>query len=235
MSQPQQILAGVVDRHGLPRVALDSLTRLLQALAEEPDPHTTVAEPVRAAPVHVADSLSALALPELAAPTAIADIGAGPGFPGLPLAIARPSTRVDLLESQQRKTAVIARLAAAAGVPNARPVTARAEEWASASGREAYDAVTARAVAPLAVLAEYAAPLLRIGGALVAWKGARDPVEELAGATAAGQLGMRPLRVVAVEPYTGSHSRHLHLYLKESETPARYPRRAGMAAKRPLA
>jgi 16S rRNA (guanine527-N7)-methyltransferase len=110
----------------------------------------------------------------------------------------------------------------------------RAEEWAAGDGARAYDAVTARAVAPLAVLAEYAAPLLADGGVLVAWKGARDPEEERGGAAAAAQVGLTPRAVLPVTPYRASRNRHLHVYLKVRETPERFPRRPGMAAKKPL-
>ena len=104
--------------------------------------------------------------------------------------------QVDLIESAGRKTAVASRLAQAAELTNARAVTARAEEWAKlpaplGGGREAYDVVTARAVAPLAVLVEYAAPLLRTGGVLVAWKGARDAAEEAGGAQLRSACGWR--------------------------------------------
>jgi len=94
--------------------------------------------------------------------------------------------------------------------------------------------VTARALASLAVLVEYAAPLLRAGGALVAWKGARDPEEEHAGERAAREVGLQRGDVVPATPYEGSRNRHLHLYLKVRPTPDRFPRRPGVAAKRPL-
>jgi 16S rRNA (guanine527-N7)-methyltransferase len=212
---------------------------LLEALAAEPDPHTTVSSPAEAMDVHVADSLSGLEVDELARARRIADVGAGPGFPGLVLAIALPRARVDLIESTGRKTAVIDRLAQAARLSNARAVTARVEEWAAVpeaagGGAGAYDAVTARAVAALPVLVEYAAPLLRDGGVLVAWKGARSEGEEAAGAEAASIVGMEPERVLRVEPFPGARDRHLHVYRKISPTPGRYPRRAGMAVKRPL-
>jgi 16S rRNA (guanine527-N7)-methyltransferase len=184
--------------------------------------------------VHVADSLAALELPQLRQAQALADIGSGAGFPGLVLAAALPHARVDLIESARRKCEVIERLAAAAGIANARAVPARVEEWAAGEGREAYDVVTARALASLAVLVEYAAPLLRAGGALVAWKGARDPDEELAGERAAREVGLQRGDVVPVTPYEGSRNRHLHLYLKVRPTPERFPRRPGAAAKRPL-
>jgi 16S rRNA (guanine527-N7)-methyltransferase len=166
-------------------------------------------------------------------------VGAGAGFPGLVLAIALPEAAVDLIESARRKAAVIDRLRQAAQVDNARAVVARAEEWAKAppalgGGRETYDSVAARAVAPLAVLVEYAAPLLRPGGVLVAWKGARDEAEEELGRRAADEVGMALVDVRRVEPFEGAHNRHLHAYRKVASTPERFPRRAGMAAKRPL-
>jgi 16S rRNA (guanine527-N7)-methyltransferase len=102
-------------------------------------------------------------------------------------------------------------------------------------GGEAYEAVTARAVGSLALLVEYAAPLLRAGGVLVAWKGARDESEEAAGAAAAEKVGMAVKEVVSVRPYPASENRHLHVYRKIAPTPPEFPRRAGMARKRPLA
>jgi 16S rRNA (guanine527-N7)-methyltransferase len=187
----------------------------------------------------VADGLSGLEVGALRAARRIADVGAGAGFPGLVLAIALPEASVDLIESARWKAAVIDRLRQAAEVAGARAVVARAEEWAKAppalgGGREAYDAVTARAVAPLAVLVEYAAPLLRSEGVLVAWKGARDRAEEEAGAKAADEVGLAPLEVLRVEPFEGARNRHLHVYRKVAPTAERFPRRVGMAAKRPL-
>jgi 16S rRNA (guanine527-N7)-methyltransferase len=211
----------------------------VDALAAEPDPHTTVTDLEAALDVHIADSLSGLEVAELRDADRIADLGAGAGFPGLVLAIALPAARVDLIESARRKVAVIDRLARAAQVPNARSVVARAEEWARTppalgAGREAYDAVTARAVAPLAVLVEYAAPLLRMSGVLVAWKGARSPAEEGRGRGAADEVGLALADVLRVEPFEGARNRHLHVYRKVAPTPERLPRRPGMAAKRPL-
>jgi 16S rRNA (guanine527-N7)-methyltransferase len=221
-------------------VSRETIRRLLDALAAEPDPHTTVSDPKAARDVHVADSLSGLEVRELASARRIADIGAGAGFPGLVLAIALPRAQVDLVESVGRKTAVIDRLIRAAELSNARSITTRVEDFARVpealgGGREAYDAVTARAVGSLAVLVEYAAPLLREGGVLVAWKGARDQAEEAAGATAAAKVGMAPAEVLAVKPYPSSENRHLHVYRKIAPTSAGFPRRAGMARKRPLA
>ena len=213
---------------------------LLAALAAEPDPHTTVSDPEAALEVHVADSLSGLEIPELSSARRIADMGAGAGFPGLVLALALPRAEVDLIESAGRKTAVIDRLIQAAELANARSVTARVEDFARVpaplgGGREAYDAVIARAVGPLGLLVEYAAPLLRADGVLVAWKGARDEAQEAAGAAAAEKVGMAVKGVVPVQPYPASENRHLHVYRKIAPTPPEFPRRAGIARKRPLA
>jgi 16S rRNA (guanine527-N7)-methyltransferase len=181
---------------------------------------------------HLADSLVALELAEVRAATAAADLGSGAGFPGLPLAVALPEARVSCVESNGRKCAFIARAAEACGAGNAAVVHARAEEWAEGFG--ACDLITARALAPLAVVAEYAAPLLSLGGSLVAWRGRRDPEDEASGARAGAQLGLEPGPIVRVEPYPGALHRHLHLLRKVDATPDRFPRRPGMARKRPL-
>jgi 16S rRNA (guanine527-N7)-methyltransferase len=198
-----------------------------------------VSDPERAREVHVADSLSGLEVPSLASARRIADVGAGAGFPGLVLAVALPRARVDLIESVGRKAAVIDRLIQAAKVENARSVVARAEDWARVpvslgGGRAAYDAVTARAVAALPVLVEYAAPLLRESGVLVAWKGRVDDDELRLGRGAASEIGMSLEDVLSVEPFPGARDRHLHVFRKVAGTPERFPRRAGMAVKRPL-
>lgn len=224
-------------RYRLPSDAAGGFAAVLEALAREPDPHTTVSEVEEAVDIHVADSLSGLEVPELRSATWIADIGAGAGFPGLILAVALPRARVDMIESTSRKCAVIDRLTHAAGLDNeiVRALPMRAEERAAWGGSETYDVVTARAVAALPVLVEYAAPLLSMGGVLVAWKGARDAEEEARGAKAGVEVGLQAEGVVEVQPYAESRNRNLHVYRKVAVTPERFPRRAGMAVKRPLA
>ena len=204
------------------------MVALLDALAAEPDPPTTVADPVDG---HIADSLSVLPLLERS-PSRVADIGSGAGFPALPLAVAWPSSSFTLFESQRRHAAIAERLGRRAGLSNVRVLAVRVEE---APELEAFELVTARAVASLAVLVEYAAPLLVSGGLFVAWKGARDEAEERGGEVAAGMVGLSLERVVPVEPFPGAHSRHLHFFRKTGPTPDRFPRRPGMARKRPLA
>jgi 16S rRNA (guanine527-N7)-methyltransferase len=223
---------------GDPTASLDTagreaLAAVLDLLADERSSVSSVVDPERAWKVHVADSLSGLEVAELRVAAKIADVGSGAGFPGLPLAVALPDARVDLIESVGRKCEFIESAIEAAGIANARVLHARSEEVASGEGREAYDAVTARAVGRLSTLAELASPLLHDGGVLVAWKGRRDPDEEAQLARAAGALGMSPARILAVGPYAGSRHRHLHVIRKSGPTPAGLPRRPGMAKKRP--
>lgn len=230
--KPNTDLSSLVARHGLSDAAAGQLRALLELLAADPHAPTTVREPAQALDVHLADSLVALELPVVREARAIADLGAGAGFPGLPLAIALPQAQVSLVESSARKCEFIRAAAGAAGLANAEVVPERAESWRSGLG--ACELVTARALAPLAVLAEYAAPLLREGGALVAWKGRRDAREERDAAAAADELGLAVEEIRAVNPYAGAEHRHLHVLRKVAPTPARFPRRPGIARKRPL-
>jgi 16S rRNA (guanine527-N7)-methyltransferase len=180
----------------------------------------------------MADSLVALELEVLRDARRVADLGSGAGIPGLPLAIARPEAEFLLVESVGRKCEFIERAISACGVANALAVNARAETWPDGLGR--FDVVTARALAPLAVVAEYAAPLLRVGGTAVFWRGRRDPEDEASATAATAELGLLIGEIVSVQPYPAAVHRHLHLMSKVMDTPPRFPRRAGMAAKRPL-
>ena len=205
---------------------------LLSALETDEHAPTAVRKRDLAAYVHVADALSALEIDELRSSSTIADLGAGAGFPGLALAVALPDASVRLVESQRRKCEFLARAIESAGIGNVSVVCARAEEWGEGIGSNA--AVTARALAPQPVVLEYAAPLLSPGGTLIDWRGRRDDQEELASLRAAEELGMERVEVRRVEPFPGARDLHLHVFCKRSDTPGRFPRRAGMARKRPL-
>jgi 16S rRNA (guanine527-N7)-methyltransferase len=205
----------------------------LELLEEERASVSSVVDPERAWKVHVADSLTGLQVAGLCEAARIADIGSGAGFPGLVLAVALSDARVDLVESVGRKCAFIERAIAEAGIGNARVLNLRSEDLARADGREAYEAVTARAVGRLATLAELASPLLVEGGTLVAWKGKRDPDEEAQLERAGEELAMQPGEIRHVGPYAGSEHRHLHVISKTGPTPTKLPRRPGMAKKRP--
>jgi 16S rRNA (guanine527-N7)-methyltransferase len=219
-------------RYGLPAGAEAQLATLLELVEAEPSAITTVRDPVEGADVHVADSLVALDLPAVRTARRIADLGSGGGFPGLALATALPEAHVALVESVGRKCAFLTGAATALGLANVAVVNARAEAWEEGLG--AHDLVVARALASLPVVVEYAAPLLEPGGALVAWKGRLETAEEADGRAAAEELGMSAPQGAAVEPFEGARHRYLYLSSKVSPTPPEYPRRPGMARKRPI-
>jgi 16S rRNA (guanine527-N7)-methyltransferase len=213
-----------------------NLDRALEAVLElqssDPTAPTTVRDPAEARERHVADSLVALELPAVRDARRIADIGSGGGWPGLALAAALPEAHVALVESASRNCRYLARAVAASGLANVEVVHARAEDWPEGVG--AHDLVTARALASLAVVCEYAAPLLALGGTLVAWKGAIGDEEAADGAAAAEALGLEPVEVRPVQPFPSARGRTLHVLRKAAPTPPRFPRRPGMAVKRPI-
>lgn len=217
---------------GLDPAARRQLETILALLAEERASVSSVVDE-RAWQVHVVDSLTGLEVDELREASRIADIGAGAGFPGLVLAIALPSAQLDLIESVGRKCEFMRRAIEAAGIPNASVFNTRSEDWARAEGREAYDAVTARAVGRLSTLAELASPLLKPNGVLVAWKGKRDEDEERQLENASEALSMAPEQILDVGNRAGSEHRHLHVMRKSGATPPNLPRNPGIAKKRP--
>jgi 16S rRNA (guanine527-N7)-methyltransferase len=225
-------LAQLAEQHALPPEAPGQLAVLLELVEAEPSSISAVKDPAEGVDLHVADSLVALELPEVRRARKIADLGSGGGFPGLVLAIALPHAHVALIESVGRKVAFMQGATEQLELPNATPIQARAEEWAQGIG--AHDLVTARALAPLAVLVEYAAPLLVVGGSLVAWKGAPDATEEADARAAAAALGLSAPSARPVRPFATAQHRNLYLSSKLSPTPSGYPRRAGMARKRPI-
>jgi 16S rRNA (guanine527-N7)-methyltransferase len=222
----------LVSRYRLPATAAARLEALLSFVAADARAPTTVTDPEGIVDDHLADSLVALELEPVRRATAISDLGAGAGFPGLPLAIAMPAARVWLVESNRRKCEFIARAVDACGLDNAHVVHVRAEAWPEGIGSS--DLVTARALASPDVVAEYAAPLLRRDGWLVIWRGQRDREAEAAADRAAAQLGLHVQEPIRVTPYAGTEHRYLHVMSKVRDTPTRFPRRPGMAQKRPL-
>lgn len=240
MQSPGESALASVERLGLrlpegvevDLTAAAALGVIVDAMADDRVP-STVREPAAAWRVHIADSLSGLCFNELLHARRIADLGSGAGFPGLPLAVVLREARVDLVESTGRKCEFIGELIAAADLDRAQVICDRAETLAAGEGREAYEAITARALGRLSTIAELASPLLADGGALVAWKGRRDAEEEAELARASPELAMTLIEVRAVGPYAGSRHRHLHLLQKTGPTPEGLPRRPGLAKKRP--
>jgi 16S rRNA (guanine527-N7)-methyltransferase len=216
-----------------PTAAEPALEALIELLADPRAP-ISASSVRRAREVHIADSLSGLEVQSLSDAARVADLGSGAGLPGLVLAACLPTTRFDLVESVGRKCDFLREAIERMGLENASVVCERSEEWAGGEGREAYGAVTARAVGSLATLAELASPLLVEGGVLAAWKGTRSKVEEAEVARAASNLAIEPLEIRSVRPYAASRDRHIHLLRKNGPTPNGLPRRTGMAAKRPF-
>jgi len=204
---------------------------LLDRMALEPQNLTAIDDLPTGVERHLADSLAGLVVAAVRSATTLVDIGSGGGFPGLPLAIVRPDLTVTLLDSEGRKADWLAR--ASAPFPNVRVVSARSEELA-VTEREGFSCATARALGPLPVVLELAAPLVAVGGSVIVWRAGRDAADESAAAEAARLLGLEPEGVVGVTPFAGAQ-RHLHSFRKVDATPARFPRRPGRAAKRPLA
>jgi 16S rRNA (guanine527-N7)-methyltransferase len=221
-----------LDGHGFDAGQLGQFELILRVLEDDEHAPTTVRNEREAVDAHLADSLVGLDIDEIRWANTIADLGSGAGFPGTALAVALPNAKVSLVESQRRKCEFLQGLVARAEIANAGVVCARAEEWGD--GRGANDVVVARALAPQPVVLEYAAPLLRLGGTLVDWRGKRGEEDERAAAAAGRELGLRLREIRHVQPFAQARDRHVHVFAKTGETPARFPRRAGIARKRPL-
>lgn len=176
------------------------------------------------------ESLALLALvPEDAA--TLLDVGSGGGVPGLPIAIARPGTRVVLLDATAKKVAFLAEASAALGLDNVTALQGRAEELArDPAHRDRYDVVTARAVARLPVLAELVLPFVALGGIAILPKGA-DIAEEFVEARYAIRMLRGRERPVNTRLIEGSSVVAID---KRGSTPAQFPRRTGVPSKHPL-
>ncbi|WP_291423645.1 16S rRNA (guanine(527)-N(7))-methyltransferase RsmG [Deinococcus sp.] len=184
---------------------------------------------------HFVDSLSCLRGGHLGGDLRVLDLGTGGGFPALPLAIMRPELHLIPLDSTRKKIDFVRETAAALGLDNVTPLVGRAEQVGRLPDyREQLDRVVVRAVAALPVLVELALPLLRVGGQLVAQKGALGQ-EELG----AGQQVARELRGEVIEvdsfglPILGDE-RTLVVVRKDGRTPEKYPRREGVPTTQPL-
>jgi len=195
---------------------------------------TRVVEPEPVARLHLLDALAALPLVDAIKPGRALDLGSGGGVPGIVLAMARPEWSWTLVDSVRKKADALRSFVDALALPNVEVLADRAE----ALGRDpalrgSFSLVTARACAALPVLVEYALPLLRIGGTLVAWKGPITSDELTAGASASRLLGGgQPSVDPSGHDVLGDH-RFVRIG-KERDTPEAYPRRPGEPARRPL-
>ncbi len=163
----------------------------------------------------------------------IIDVGSGAGFPGLPLAIARPDLRVTLLEAQGKRCQFLNAVCDALQLQNVTVIQDRAETLGrTADHREGYDRAVARAVAPLNVLCEYLLPFVRVGGMALCWKGPAVMGEWADGQAAARALGGALGDLIRTEAGGARHV--LAVIPKTEETPPQYPRKNGIPAKRPI-
>ena len=163
------------------------------------------------------------------------DVGAGAGFPGIPLRIVCPGLRLTLLEATRKKATFLAHLVETLGLRDVEVVCARAEELArDPAHRDRYDFALARALAPLAVLLEYCLPFLRPGGLLIAPKKGDLAAEIASAKPALRALGGRWREPLAVPPSLLPDERVLILVEKAGPTPKAYPRRPGIPAKTPI-
>jgi 16S rRNA (guanine527-N7)-methyltransferase len=193
---------------------------------------------------HFIDSLALLAFINInwnesggasPAPTKnIIDVGSGAGFPGIPLKIAAPHLQLTLLDSSQKRVAFLENVISQLGLEDTAALHGRAEDLArQAIHREQYDFCVARAVAPLTVLCEYCLPFVKLDGLFVAYK-TEDSDEITAAENAISILGGEIIQQTSYKLPNSEISRTLISIKKMSPTPDKYPRRAGMAKKKPL-
>jgi 16S rRNA (guanine527-N7)-methyltransferase len=240
-----ELLYGAAKQLGLTlsRQQLDAFQLYYQDLVEwnERFNLTAITEYEQVQIRHFADSLScmvavrqAVRAPEGRALRCI-DVGSGAGFPGIPIKIFWPQVNMLLLEATGKKVDFLEHVIAHLGLKEIQAIKGRAEDLAAEPPhREQYDLVLARAVAELPVLAEYTLPFCRLGGIVVAQKGVRAQEEAHAAQYAISMLGGQVRRVIPIELLGLAEARNLVLIEKKARTPEKYPRRAGMPAKRPL-
>lgn len=214
----------------------EKFARLLELLLERNKVMnlTAITDPVEVAIKHFLDSLTVETVWVPYPGERAIDIGTGAGFPGLPLAIRYPETKFVLNDSVGKKVRFIEEVINDLALTNASTMLGRAERLGREQGtRELFDVVLARAVAHLGALLEYALPLLRVDGWLIAMKGpsGRQEVAESRRAFAALSGTVEQLTELTLP---GGGERQLIVIRKTHPTAAAYPREPGMAKKRPL-
>ena len=190
---------------------------------------TAITEPAAVAKLHLLDSLTVLTAGDLRGKSLI-DVGCGAGFPGVPLAIACPEANITLLDSLGKRVRWLESVLPTLGV-SANCIAARAEE-AVGEYRERFDFATSRAVARLNILLELTAPYVKVGGAVIAMKGAaaQEELDECGGAIR--KLG---LKLESVKHFSIDGADHALIVLRKlSPTPKAYPRRYAKIKQAPL-
>jgi 16S rRNA (guanine527-N7)-methyltransferase len=193
---------------------------------------TAITDPTQIRIKHFEDSLSLLQVIPLTNQSLI-DVGAGAGFPGIPLKLACPEIRLTLLEATRKKAEFLKHIVSILALKETEVIWGRAEDIAK-DRRESYDLAVARAVAPLNVLCEYCLPLVRVGGLFIAYKEEKVEEELEEAEPAIEILGGALKEIKKVKLPNSDIVRSLVVIKKLSSTPLKYPRRSGMAKKRPL-
>lgn len=200
---------------------------------------TAIAEQSAVYLKHFYDSLTgALVVPQLqTSPLRICDVGAGAGFPSLPLKIAFPQLRVTIVDSLQKRINFLSELVDQLGLSGVELVHERAETFAGkkSAARESFDLVTARAVARMSVLSELCLPAVKVGGLFLAYKGSAGEDELAAAQGAIKQLGGQVQQVAKLALPIEREPRQIIVVKKVDKTLGKYPRRPGIPAKKPLA
>ena len=197
---------------------------------------TAIREPSRVILLHYIDSLVGAHLFPRGA--SVVDVGAGAGFPTLPLAIVRPDLHITALDSTAKRVGYIEETARLLGLNNITPLVGRAEEIAAnAAYRERFDCATARAVAALPVLSELCLPFVRLGGCFIAMKGRGGKEELTAAKNAIHLLGGSPKELFETPVLSPDGETFEHttvLIEKTAATAPKYPRAYGKIVKAPL-
>ncbi|GAB4581275.1 MAG: 16S rRNA (guanine(527)-N(7))-methyltransferase RsmG [Anaerolineales bacterium] len=215
------------------RVAFSQYAELLQAWNQKFN-LTAIHTPDEIWSRHFLDSITCLRAMHNTPVDRVIDVGTGAGFPGLVLKIVCPDMHLTLVESVGKKAAFCAEVVRILGLENVDIHPTRAEELGhSPEHRAQYDWAVARAVAPLPVLAEYLLPFVKEGGKMLAQKG-RETAQELNQAKNAFTLLGGELDQILPVPVPGGDAHTLIVVAKTRPTPDRFPRRAGIPAKRPL-
>ncbi|MDN7245518.1 16S rRNA (guanine(527)-N(7))-methyltransferase RsmG [Planococcus shenhongbingii] len=183
---------------------------------------------------HFFDSITAAFYLDFTKPLKVCDVGAGAGFPSIPLKICFPHIEVTIVDSLNKRIQFLTHLSDKLNLSNVQFIHSRAEDFGQSKHRESYDLVTARAVARLSVLAELCVPLVKNGGIFAAMKAASAPDELKDAEKALLKLGVKEESIHSFKLPIEESDRYIQVFRKFKETPKKYPRKPGIPNKSPI-